>query len=111
MTPAQRRRRDVLVGLLAAVGLTFLMAVVAQSMVFWVLHLMADGLLGGYVYLLLQFKARAQEQRTKVRPIGAAAPNVRDLSAARRAHAGYVPSHVDAPRGATVLALRRTASY
>jgi hypothetical protein len=116
MTPQQRRRRDVLVGLLAAAGLTFLMALFAGSPIFWVLQLLADALLAGYVYLLLQFKARANAGMSRPQPMtppaypgvpGPVTSNVAHLSAHRREPA---LSHVDAPRGATVLALRRTAS-
>lgn len=58
MTPAQKRRRDVLVLLLAAVGLTFVLAVFTGMIALWLFHLLADALLGGYVYLLLQMKQR-----------------------------------------------------
>jgi hypothetical protein len=113
MTPTQRRRRDVLIGLLAAVVLTFLMAVMAGSIMFWVLHLLADGVLGGYVYLLLQFKARKTERTEKVRPLagqptGGVISNVTPF--ARRRYVG-APSLVEAPGEATVLALRRAGSW
>jgi hypothetical protein len=115
MSPAQRRRRDVLVVLLAAVGLTFLMGVMASSIVFWVLHLLTDVLLGAYVYLLLQHKAKRQARRATVaRPVTPALvpSNVHHLDPTRRRAAlAPAPSHVDAPREATVLALRRTASW
>jgi hypothetical protein len=121
MTPQQRRRRDVLVALLAAVGLTFLMFVMSSSIAFLVLFLMALGLLGGYVYLLLQLKARnAHVERLRAprrgvpvpapAPVGPGLPNVHDLTARRFPPARRV-SHVDAPREATVLALRRSASW
>jgi len=58
MTAAQKRRRDVLVGLLAAAGLTFVLAAFTGIIAVWLLHLLADALLGGYVYLLLQLKQR-----------------------------------------------------
>jgi hypothetical protein len=58
MTPAQKRRRDVLVLLLAGVGLTFVMAVFTGMVALWLFHLLADAFLGGYVYLLLQMKQR-----------------------------------------------------
>jgi hypothetical protein len=112
MSPAQRRRRDVLIGLLAAAGLTFLMAFFAGSMLFWVLNLLADALLGGYVYLLLQLKSRQQFRAQAARPTGpsfGAATNVHSLDAVRQRQP--MPSHVEAPRGANVLALRRTASW
>jgi hypothetical protein len=113
MSPTQRRRRDVLIGLLAAAGLTFLMAFFAGSMMFWVLNLLADALLGGYVYLLLQLKSRQQLRTPAARPMGMGMPlgatNVHSLDSVRQRQP--MPSHVEAPRGATVLALRRTASW
>ena len=112
MSPTQRRRRDVLVALLAAVGLTLVMALLSASMLVWVLNLLADALLGGYVYLLLQFKARSQVHGQGTRPVGAPlrmATNVHSLDSVRQRQP--MPSHVEAPRGATVLALRRTASW
>jgi hypothetical protein len=117
MTPQQKRRRDVLIGLLAAAGLTFFMALFAGSPIFWVLQLLADALLAGYIYLLLQFKARANSGMAQAQPMappaypaarGPVTSNVANLAAHRREPA---MSHVDAPREATVLALRRTASY
>lgn len=103
MTPQQRRRRDVFVGLLALAGVTFLMALFSRSMVFWVLHLVADGLLGGYVYMLVQLKHRSSERRTKVHAlhppvVGAPVPV-------------FSEAHVDPPRDAQVLVLRKTGSY
>jgi hypothetical protein len=121
MSPAQRRRRDVLIGLLAAAGLTFLLAFFAGSMTFWLLNLLADALLGGYVYLLLQLKSRQQFRAQAASPMGAGmgmgmgagmplgATNVHSLDSARQRQP--MPSHVEAPRGATVLALRRTAAW
>jgi hypothetical protein len=112
MTPAQRRRRDVLVVLLAGAGLTFLMAFMAGSPIFWVLQLGADAALGGYVFLLRQHKMKRAQQRPVARPVAPVAvpSNVHQLDPARRRPL-VVPSHVDAPREATVLALRRTASW
>jgi hypothetical protein len=119
MSATQRRRRDVLVGLLAAAALTFLMALFSGSIIFWVLHLLADALVGAYVYLLRQYKARTRRERRPA-PLPMQAPvyrhapvmagNVAHLSA-HRPQPVPVASHVDAPREATVLALRRTGSF
>ena len=118
MTPTQRRRRDVLIGLAGAVGVTFLMALMAGSPVVWLLQLVADGLLGGYIYLLLQFKARnvasgASGNSSVSRPAGQplAAPNFSNVTPFARRQPQVVLSHVDVPREASVLALRRTASW
>ena len=108
MSPTQRRRRDVLIGLAAAAGLTFVMAFMSGSMMFWVLNLLADALLGGYVYLLLQYKARNQVAHP-MSPSYGAATNVHSLDARRQMQP--LPSHVEAPHRASVLALRRTASW
>lgn len=121
MTPQQKRRRDVLVGLLAAAGLTFFMALFAGSAIFWVLQLLADALLVGYIYLLLQYKARAHAGMAPSQPMASPQPmappaypavrapvsNVSSLAAHRREPA---TAHVGAPRDATVIALRRTAT-
>lgn len=57
-TPAQKRRRDVLVMLLAAVAITFAVAVFTGMIAAWLLHVLVDALLGGYVCLLVQLKRR-----------------------------------------------------
>ena len=72
MSAQQKRRRDVLFVLLGLVAFTFFLAVLTRSMPFIALQLVADVALAGYVYLLLQYKQRAQEQRSKVRYLGAA---------------------------------------
>ena len=59
MTQSQRRRRDILVGLGGAAVVTFLLAVFTGVTAIWLLHLLADVLLAGYVVLLLQIKKRA----------------------------------------------------
>jgi hypothetical protein len=116
MSPAQRRRRDVLVGLLGVVGITLVMALFSSGFAFWVLHLIADVLLFGYVYMLLQLKARssggAERQPVPARPapLVPSLPNVHDLTA-RRFPPATAPTRVEVPGEATVLALRRSASW
>jgi hypothetical protein len=61
----RKRRRDVLVGLLAANGFTLLLALVAGGTM-WLLWLLAAGLLGGYVTLLVQIRKAAAEREMKV---------------------------------------------
>ncbi len=110
MNATQKRRRDVLLGLMAAAVLTFLMAFMAGSMMFWLLNLVADALLGGYVYLLIQLKARQMHRGQAASPTGfvtGPATNVHSLDSMRQRD----QSHVEAPRGASVLALRRTAGW
>jgi hypothetical protein len=72
MSPAQKRRRDVLLVLLGVVAATFFLAVLTRSMAFVALQVLADVALAGYVYLLIQYKNRTQEQRSGVRYLGAA---------------------------------------
>ena len=58
VSPMMRRRRNVLVGLGAAVGVTFLLALVMRAPLAYLLFLLALGALGGYCYLLVQIKNR-----------------------------------------------------
>jgi hypothetical protein len=67
MTAAQRRRRDVLVGLLAAVAVTVVAALVTGSTMMWVVQFGVDALLVTYVVLLVRMRSLATEQRVKVR--------------------------------------------
>ncbi|HEX4906853.1 MAG TPA: hypothetical protein VFU93_15475 [Acidimicrobiales bacterium] len=61
----QRRRRDVLLGLLAAVVLTLAMGLVFKP--FFALNLVADVALAGYVTLLVRARTIAAEREMKVR--------------------------------------------
>ncbi len=119
MSPTQRRRRDVLIGLASAAGLTFFLAFLGGSPMLWFLHLIADALLGGYIYLLLQFKARnaaahqADGQPASSRATGGPVSQgvgYANVTPFARRPPQVVLSHVDAPRDAPVLALRRIAS-
>jgi hypothetical protein len=67
MTTAQRRRRDILVGLLGAVVVTLGAALLAGSTMMWVVQLVVDALLLTYVVLLVRMRTLATEQRAKVR--------------------------------------------
>jgi hypothetical protein len=101
MTPAQKRRRDVLISLGAAAAVTLLLAIALRMPVLWVLHLLADTLLGVYVYLLVQLKQRG----SLVGPPAGYTPHtarvdLRHPEPAPRPELAPVPHH----------ALRRTAS-
>jgi hypothetical protein len=63
---ARKRRRDVLFTLAGAAGLTFVMALMLGGSV-WMLQLLCDALLAGYVVLLVQTSQRAVERDLKVR--------------------------------------------
>jgi hypothetical protein len=55
MTPAQKRRRDVLIILVGLAVVTLGLAVLVNPML-WLAHLLADAVIGIYVYLLVQLK-------------------------------------------------------
>ncbi len=76
MTVAQRRRRDVLVGLFAAVSVTFVGALLTGSTMVWGLQLLVDVLLVTYVVLLVRMRTLAAEQRVKVRYLPQPAPQL-----------------------------------
>lgn len=105
MSAQQKRRRDVLFVLLGLVAFTFFLAVLTRSMAFIALQLIADVALAGYVYLLLQYKQRAQEQRSKVRYLGGA--SYREPAAYLNGRYGSASSDSSAPR---LVPLRQTAS-
>lgn len=85
---AKKRRRDILVTLLAAAGLTLVLGLFVRQML--IVHAVVDVLLVAYVALLLRFKRMAEERAVKVRY----------LQPARR----------PAPIRATAAPLRRTAA-
>ena len=69
---ARRRRRDVFLTLLGAVGVTFLLAVAMGGMV-WMLHLAIDVAFAGYVALLVKVQQDSVEKELKVRYLPPAA--------------------------------------
>jgi hypothetical protein len=103
MSQAQKRRRDVLIGLLVAVGITLVMALFSgASIMFVVLNLLADACLGVYVYLLLQMKSRQRGRQTQARPLEPTGRHLRSIPGmAAEPASGREPA----------LLLRRTASY
>lgn len=70
---AKKRRRDILVTLLAAAGLTLALGLVLPQVL--VLHLLIDGLLAAYIALLLRQKRIAEERAMKVRYLAPARRN------------------------------------
>jgi hypothetical protein len=59
MSPAQKRRRDILVTLAGAAVLTVALALFTGMMALWVVHGVVDVLLVAYVVLLVQMKQRS----------------------------------------------------
>ena len=84
---AQKRRRDILFGLLAAMGGSLLIGLVPGLRVMLGLHLLLDLLFAAYVVLLVQARKAAYEREMKVR---------------------YLPGSVGTPEPA--LLLRRSAN-
>lgn len=104
MSAAQKRRRDVLLVLLGVVAATFFLAVLTRSMPLMALQVLADAALAGYVYLLIQHKNRAQEQRSSVRYLG---------NAYREPTPYFNPQYASAAResnGPRLVPLRQTVS-
>jgi len=84
LTPAQKRRRDILFGLGGAVGLSLLLAVGTGATAAWGLQLLTDALLGAFLFLLVQMRKRTAVQ----------------------AKVAYLPAHTRPELG-----LRRVASW
>ena len=98
MSPAQKRRRDVLVILTAAFGFFLVVALMGGSTMLWFLWLLSAAALGGYCFLLVQMKHRS--------------PAVRPADAVRRAeiqplHARRIPAAGSVANN--VVLLRRSA--
>lgn len=92
-----RRRRDVLMTLVAAAGITMMLGLLFGGSV-WILHLLCDAAVLGYVALLLQL----QQQARPVVPAGARAGAVLAQAQARRG-VTYLPQG----QSATQQALQR----
>jgi hypothetical protein len=101
----QRRRQEVLFILIGISAGTLFLALLSRMTPLFVVHLLADALLVGYIYLLIQYKQRASEQHSKVR----------FLNTAYRAPAPYLAGNLGSngtseSTGPRLIPLRRTAS-
>ncbi len=105
MSPTQKRRRDVLLVLLGVAAATLFLAVLTRATPLFALHVLADAALGGYIYLLIQFKHRVYEQQSKVRYLGSGAPR---FPAYPFGELGQ--QMASEPTGPRLVPLRRTAS-
>jgi hypothetical protein len=105
MSATQKRRRDVLFVLLGVVAATFFLAVLTRSTAFIALQLLADVALAGYVYLLIQYKNRAQTSRPRVASFG---PAFREPTPYMNAQYVRAPRETSGPR---LVPLRQTASH
>jgi Flp pilus assembly protein TadB len=106
MSAQQKRRRDVLFVLLGLVAFTFFVAVLTRNLAFVALQIVADLALAGYLYLLLQYKQRAQDSRSKVRYLGAS--SYREPMPYMNGRYAPASSASDGPR---LVPLRQTASH
>lgn len=86
MTPAQRRRRDVLLGLLGAFAGSLALALVMGGPLLWGIQVVVDALVVGYVLLLVRFRQQTAERQTKVRYLPDRSPD--DELALRRVMSG-----------------------
>ena len=80
---ARRHRRDVFVYLLAAVGVTGLLALVVGGPA-WTLNFVVDGLFLAYVGLLVSIQQQSMERDTKVRYIAPPTPRAQTSIDLRR---------------------------
>ncbi|MBV8162098.1 MAG: hypothetical protein JO265_14345, partial [Acidimicrobiia bacterium] len=63
----QRRRRDIFVGMLAAMVTSLVLGFVPSLRILWVVHLLVDAMFVTYVGLLLHMRNQAAERDMKVR--------------------------------------------
>ena len=105
MSPVQRRRRDVLIALTAAAAFTLLATVALRSVPLFLLNLLCDAALVAYMYMLVQVKQRAREQRVKVRFLGTAYQRTAPYLLDGPEHGGTSESN-----GPRLVPLRQTAS-
>jgi hypothetical protein len=94
----------VLLVLGGVVAVTFLLAIVTRSTPMIGLFVLALAALGGYVYLLLQYKQRAQERSAKVRYIGGA------RTVPTPTHSAYLGARSGELANARLVPLRSTAA-
>ena len=63
----QKRRRDIFVGLLAAMGASLLLGLIPGLRILWVVHLIFDAFFAAYVGVLVHMRNEAAEREMKVR--------------------------------------------
>lgn len=85
-TRTLKRRRDVLFGLLGAMGGSLLLGLLPSLRVLWGLHLVLDALFAGYVVLLVRMRNLSAEREMKLRFIPTAAAPEPALLLRRSAH-------------------------
>ena len=101
---ARQRRREVLMALLVAAGVTLVLGAVPALRMLWLVHAAVDVLLFGYVALLVRQRNLAAERELKVRLL----PTARRHEAAMEAEGRWLDS--DAGWLAEPVLLRRSAN-
>jgi len=84
----QRRRRDIFVGMLAAMVTSLVLGFVPSLRILWVVHLLVDAMFVTYVSLLVHMRNQAAERDMKVR---------------------FLPGHLSGRSPEPALLLRRSA--
>ena len=80
----QKRRRDILVGLLAAMGISLLLGAIPSLRILLVVHLLADALFVAYVALLVRMRNAVAEREMKLRFLPTSGPSVEPALLLRR---------------------------
>lgn len=84
----QRRRRDIFVGMLAAMVTSLVLGFIPSLRILWVVHLLVDAMFVTYVALLVHMRNQAAEREMKVR---------------------FLPQHLGTRTPEPALLLRRSA--
>jgi len=84
----QRRRRDIFVGMLAAMVTSLVLGFVPSLRILWVVHVLVDAMFVTYVSLLVHMRNQAAEREMKVR---------------------FLPQHLGSRSPEPALLLRRSA--
>ena len=82
----QRRRRDIFVGMLAAMATSLVLGFVPALRILWVVHLLVDFMFVTYVAALVHMRNQAAEREMKVRFLPGRTPEPAALLLRRSAH-------------------------
>ena len=80
----QKRRRDILVGLMAAMGISLVLGAIPALRILLLVHLLADALFVGYVALLVRMRNAVAEREMKLSFLPGPAPHVEPALLLRR---------------------------